>query len=187
MQADLGRVLWIPPLGWEVGYFFWGWVSDRAHRVGARPIDVERRLFLLLTVLSLALAFVPHTNSYAGVMLIKFLAMANAAGFIIVAISYATHVYSTNSAGLIAGLGAGAWGAGVAITSPLFGKLFDWKRYDVAYAIASLIPAVGFGLWLWLARSSTSAGPPSQSAWQDDPKITPAPSSNPDQPPAIPR
>ena len=26
-QATLGKVLWIPPLGWEVGYFVWGWVG----------------------------------------------------------------------------------------------------------------------------------------------------------------
>src|SRR5882724_9469871 len=27
-QASLGKVLWIPPLGWEFGYFFWGWLVD---------------------------------------------------------------------------------------------------------------------------------------------------------------
>src|SRR5262249_31448221 len=25
-QLEIGHVLWIPPLGWETGYFFWGWV-----------------------------------------------------------------------------------------------------------------------------------------------------------------
>src|SRR5262249_47562476 len=24
-QATIGKILWIPPLGWEVGYFVWGW------------------------------------------------------------------------------------------------------------------------------------------------------------------
>ena len=27
-QAFIGKVLWIPPLGWEAGYFFWGWMAD---------------------------------------------------------------------------------------------------------------------------------------------------------------
>ena len=33
-QAFIGMVLWIPPLGWEVGYFFWGWLLDLAIRSG---------------------------------------------------------------------------------------------------------------------------------------------------------
>ena len=28
-QADLTRLLWMPPLAWGVGYFFWGWAADR--------------------------------------------------------------------------------------------------------------------------------------------------------------
>src|SRR5260370_20216361 len=28
-QVEIGHVLWIPPLGWEAGFFFWGWVTDR--------------------------------------------------------------------------------------------------------------------------------------------------------------
>ncbi len=39
-QAALGHVLWIPPLGWEVGYFFWGWIIDRTTDQGSD----ERRL-----------------------------------------------------------------------------------------------------------------------------------------------
>lgn len=159
-QVQIGHLLWIPPLGWEVGYFFWGWVTDRAHR-SARfggtpksPLRVERSLFLLLTVLSLFLMIVPHVPSLALVMCVKFVAMANAAGFIIVAISYATKIYSINNAGLIAGLGAGTWGAGAAITSPLFGYLFDLERFDVAYLIAALLPLAGFLLWNGLAGFS---------------------------------
>ena len=28
-QADIGKVVWIPMVGWEAGYFFWGWIADR--------------------------------------------------------------------------------------------------------------------------------------------------------------
>src|SRR5579885_2158837 len=31
-QTELGYVLWIPPLGWEAGYFFWGWIMDQIGR-----------------------------------------------------------------------------------------------------------------------------------------------------------
>ena len=28
-QKTIGAVLWIPPLGSEIGVFFWGWLADR--------------------------------------------------------------------------------------------------------------------------------------------------------------
>src|SRR5262245_30102543 len=28
-QADLAGLLWMPPLAWGFGYFFWGWAADR--------------------------------------------------------------------------------------------------------------------------------------------------------------
>ena len=34
-QVEIGHVLWIPPLGWEIGYFFWGWMIDRFAKGGA--------------------------------------------------------------------------------------------------------------------------------------------------------
>jgi MFS transporter, ACS family, hexuronate transporter len=27
-QKQLGEVLWIPLVGWEAGYYFWGWIAD---------------------------------------------------------------------------------------------------------------------------------------------------------------
>src|SRR5262245_53110302 len=37
-QSDLGKVLWIPPLGWEIGYFVWGWIFDRFAAQQDRPV-----------------------------------------------------------------------------------------------------------------------------------------------------
>src|SRR3954452_18338616 len=37
-QEFIGKVLWIPPLGWEVGYFFWVWLADRGLRRGGPRI-----------------------------------------------------------------------------------------------------------------------------------------------------
>ena len=39
-ESDLGKVLWIPPFGWELGYFFWGWAADRFARNQARPVGM---------------------------------------------------------------------------------------------------------------------------------------------------
>jgi ACS family hexuronate transporter-like MFS transporter len=151
-QADLGNVLWIPPFGWEVGYFFWGWVSDRAHR-GRNHLDVERRLFVILALLSLPLIVVPHLQSKSLVMFMLFFAMAVAAGFIIVAISYATNVYSIRYSGTISGLGAGAWGAGVALAMPVFGNLFDHQMVPTAFVLAAIVPTMGCTLWWILTRA----------------------------------
>jgi ACS family hexuronate transporter-like MFS transporter len=153
-QTDLGKVLWIPPFGWEVGYFFWGWMVDRALRKGEPAVHVERRMMLVLTALSLPLAAVPLCALLWQVMLLKFLAMVVAAGFVIVSLSYATRVYSSASSGLVAGLGAGSWGACVAATSPIFGYLFDVGQFATAFLTASLIPVFGLLLWLGLRNPS---------------------------------
>ena len=151
-QALIGKLLWIPPLGWEVGYFFWGWRLDRLPRSGAGRIDGLRRLLTATTLLSLPLALAPWVHSLPLVMCQMFLAMFVAGGFIILTVGYAMHVYSTAHSGLIAGLGAGAWSAGVAVAMPLFGKLIDLKRWDVAFLLAAVLPVVGHVCWLAVNR-----------------------------------
>src|ERR1700733_12405039 len=58
-QAFIGKVLWIPPLGWEVGYFFWGWMVDKMTAAGVPRIIAVRRLMASAMFLSLPLAAVP--------------------------------------------------------------------------------------------------------------------------------
>ena len=67
-QSEIGALLWVPPLGWELGYFFWGWIADRARGQFAGP-------FLVLTALSLPLMFVPKAISVSLVMTGLFFAM----------------------------------------------------------------------------------------------------------------
>jgi ACS family hexuronate transporter-like MFS transporter len=151
-QADIGRVLWIPPLGWEVGYFFWGWLSDRKLRLAAGPVAGLRGLFAAAMLLSLPLAFNPRLPSYSLVLFGLFFSMFVASGFLILPITYATRVYSAADAGLIAGLGAGAWSAVVAIMMPVFGRLFDLGRIEAAFALAAVFPVAGCGFWWWANR-----------------------------------
>jgi ACS family hexuronate transporter-like MFS transporter len=152
-QLQIGEVLWIPPLGWEVGYFFWGWATDRFADAGA-SIPALRRQYLLLTWLSLPLAFVPRVQSFPLVMAMLFFAMFVTSGFIIGAIAYATRRFSDNHAGLIAGLGAGSWSAVLALVMPGIGRLFDFQWYSTAFTIASLFPIVGYFAWKELDRHS---------------------------------
>jgi ACS family hexuronate transporter-like MFS transporter len=145
-QIDLGRVLWVPPLGLEVGFFFWGWVTDRFTRHGgSRP--AMRRLFAALAVLSLPLAFTARLGSAEWVLGALFFAMFISGGFIMAALAYGTHAFPTAKAGLMAGLASGSWSVLVATAMPLFGRLFDRHCYDGAFTVAALVPAVGFAAW----------------------------------------
>jgi ACS family hexuronate transporter-like MFS transporter len=150
-QAFIGMVLWIPPLGWEVGYFFWGWLTDSAVRTGRTVNQVASRGMAACTILGLSLIAVPYLPATWMVLPELFLTMFVAAGFIILPVAHATHVFSPSHSGLIAGVGAGSWSAAVAITMPLFGRLFDQHRYDAAFVMAGLFPVAGYLGWLWLS------------------------------------
>jgi ACS family hexuronate transporter-like MFS transporter len=145
-QAEIGAILWIPPLGWELGYFFWGWIGDKTHKHWGR-------VFLALMLLSLPLMVVQKAPSVPIVMAGLFMAMFVAAGFVIVSIAYATAVFSTSHSGLIAGAGAGSWSAAVALVMPTFGRLFDAERYDAAFLLASVFPVLGYLGWRTLTVS----------------------------------
>ena len=118
------------------------WLSDRVRN--------PRLLFSAAAVLTLPLALVPWMQSTPLVLFEMFFAMFVAAGFVILAVAHATEVYSSEHAGLIAGIGAGSWGAAVALVMPLFGRLFDQKRYEAAFLLAASIPIVGYLGWLVL-------------------------------------
>jgi ACS family hexuronate transporter-like MFS transporter len=151
-QIEIGKLLWIPPLGWEVGYFFWGWISDRIEQTRARSLQWVMGLLMLL---SLPLAAAPLALSVAAVMFEMFFAMFVAAGFVILSIAYATDVFSADHSGLIAGAGAGSWSAVVALVMPVFGRLFDAQRFEAAFALAAVFPVAGFTIW-WLLSTKTA-------------------------------
>jgi ACS family hexuronate transporter-like MFS transporter len=145
-QELIGRILWIPPAGWEAGYFFWGWLADR-----------KRASFSWMmgscAGLSLVLAAIPWMSNLAAVMAGFFLAMFVAAGFVVLSVAYATQVYSSDHAGLIAGAGAGSWSFLVAVMMPLLGRFFDLQRYEYAFCIVSAIPISGYIFWRILSRT----------------------------------
>jgi MFS transporter, ACS family, aldohexuronate transporter len=144
-QLEIGKVLWIPPLGWEIGYFFWGWMMDRFS-------SSMRQQFLWLMLLSTPLALIPQIHNYALTLAMMFFAMFITSGFIIGAVAYATRHFSTDHAGFIAGLGAGSWSLVIALVMPGVGRLFDHHRYDIAFLLAALFPIAGTTLWLLLTR-----------------------------------
>lgn len=151
-QSDLGWVLWIPPLGWELGYFLWGWLVDRGV-----PL---RLLVLAATIGTLPLAAGASLRSFPLLLALLFWAMFVAGGNVIVSLGYATRTFGSAHAGLLAGLGAGSWAAAVALTSPLFGRLVDASAWQAAFINAAAIPLVGFALWFLLSNESRTENRP---------------------------
>jgi ACS family hexuronate transporter-like MFS transporter len=146
-QATLGHVLWIPPLGWEVGYFFWGWLIDRATRRGGANASTFGRFFAVLSILSLSLAAAAFSPSPAVVLALLFVAMFSSAGFVIISLAETSRRYSVEHGGYLAGLGAGSWSALMMLAMPIFGRLLDRTDYAAAYFLAALSPLVGGLAW----------------------------------------
>jgi MFS transporter, ACS family, hexuronate transporter len=149
-QAQLGKTLWIPTLGWGLGYYFWGWIADRYVGDHSRPV----RLYLLMGLLGLPLALVTATNSIAVVFALFFWGMFVAVGFITVSLHVAARAYPGDQTGLVAGIGSGAWGLVLALVLPVFGRWFDLHWYGAAFVSMTIVPLIGLALWLAMAPAA---------------------------------
>jgi ACS family hexuronate transporter-like MFS transporter len=145
-QAQLGKTLWIPTLGWGLGYYFWGWIADRHVSDDPRPV----RLYLLLGALTLPLALVTLAASTPAVLALFFWGMFIAVGFITVSLHVAARAYPGDQTGLVAGIGSGAWGAVLAVMLPVLGRWFDLRWYGAAFVAMTGMPLIGLTLWLLL-------------------------------------
>jgi ACS family hexuronate transporter-like MFS transporter len=157
-QATLGHLLFIPPLGWEAGYMFWGWIIDRRTRGQAEATSMFGRPLALLAALVIPLAATPLFESRVVVLALLFLAMFAAAGIVIVSLAETTQRHSAHHGAYLAGLGAGSWSGLMALAMPIFGRLFDRGDYGTAYLLAAASPAVGCLSWL-AARRFTGSDP----------------------------
>jgi ACS family hexuronate transporter-like MFS transporter len=159
-QATLGHWLWLPPLGWEVGYFFWGWIVDRAAAAGRTGPAFFRRLFPWLALLGAPLAAAGVVRSLAIVLALLFLGMFASAGFVIVSLAEVTHRHSTRHGAYLAGLGAGSWSGLMTLAMLVFAPLLDRKAYPAAYALASASFAVAWLGWSLASRRVSAASAP---------------------------
>jgi len=153
-QVQLANVLWIPMVGWEVGYFFWGWVADRFAANQDRPV----RIFVLLTILSLPTAFMTLTDSWIVAITLFTWSTFIADGFVVMSLRVGSRIFPPDRIGMVAGIGSGSWGAVQAVIQPVYGAWFDRHWYAATFISMSLLPLAGTLLWLWLSRpSATSA------------------------------
>lgn len=147
-QIEVSRVVWIPTVGWEIGYFFWGWIADRYAAHTSRP----KNIFLLLTVLSLPIAFVTMTRSVPITIALFFWATFIADGFVVMSLRVGSRIFPKEQTGMVAGIGSGSWGAVQFLILPLYGRWFDGGWHTWCFVSMSLLPALGTVAWLVLSK-----------------------------------
>ena len=147
-QAALGGLLWMPPAAWGLGYFFWGWATDRYAATNRRPLG----MFLLLAALSVTFGLAPYAGSVAVTMALMSLSIFACGGFQMVALKVGSFAYPREQAALMTGIASGSWSLVNALVAPVIGWLFDQQRWPEAFWLVALLPAVGIGVWAILTR-----------------------------------
>ncbi len=147
-QSEIGHLVWIPTIGWQLGYYFWGWVSDRLVPDQTRPVLV----LLLLSLLALPSAFVTMVHSWQAVLALFLWAMFVGDGFIVMGLHVGARVFTKDEAGLAGGIGGGAWSLVLAVVLPLYGRLIDARNFTPIFVTMSLFPLAGTLLFMWLSK-----------------------------------
>jgi hypothetical protein len=155
-QTEIGHLVWIPTIGWQLGYYFWGWVSDRIVPEQVRPVKV----LLLLSLLSLPSAFVTMVDSWQAVLALFLWAMFVADGFIVMGLHIGARVFTKDEAGLAGGIGGGSWSMVLAVVLPLYGGLIDAKNFTPIFVSMALFPLAGTLLYLWLSKPWANGNKP---------------------------
>jgi MFS family permease len=144
-QAMLGAVLWIPPLGSALGFFFWGWFQDR---FGS---DNSPHLMLAPIVLAIPFACTHWLPVGSLVLASMFLMMFAVSGVTVLALAEGTAKFPAQAA-LLGGLGSGSFGLISAVAMPEFGRLFDHSYYGPSFQLVAALPVVGYAAWRLLRR-----------------------------------
>ncbi len=145
-QSTIGHLLWLPPLGWEIGYFTSAWICDRL--ITPRNMPAWLGLFALICGGSLGLA--PYAGSLPAVMGLLTTTMLGGGSIVVIAVRYGSNAFRARS-GFIAGTGAASWSAVVAVVMPYVGRLFDQNRYSFAFTLIAACSIAGTAGWRLLA------------------------------------
>jgi MFS transporter, ACS family, hexuronate transporter len=150
-QAQIGKVVWIPMVGWEAGYFFWGWVADR-YLADMTDRGRPGQIFLLLTVLALPSMLITYTHSLPIVLALLFWATFVADGFVVTSLRVGMRIYPRDRTAMVAGIGSGSWAAVQALVLPIYGHWVDLRWYSTIFLTMSLLPIAGTALWFSLSN-----------------------------------
>jgi ACS family hexuronate transporter-like MFS transporter len=166
-QSDINSVVWIPPLTWGIGYFFWGWAADRFAANNPRPVG----MFMLLVAVSLTLGFTTMTTSVPVAIGLISLSTFIGGGFQMVALKVGSYAFPREQSAMMSGIASGSWslvnfvllnaiGAGVTIGGIRLlpgANLIGGQRWEEIFWIIALLPAIGIAAWLVLSRDQTPA------------------------------
>jgi len=155
-QAELNGVVWIPPLAWGVGYFFWGWAADKFAANNVRPVG----MFLLLTVASLTLGFATWTMSPAiAIALISFSTFIGG-GFQMLALKVGSYAFPREQSAMMSGIASGSWSLVNFLLLQAIGPGSGWmndRRWPEIFWLIAVLPTIGIAVWLVLSRESKRA------------------------------
>jgi MFS family permease len=150
-QASLGHLLWIPPAGWEAGYLFWGRVADRRQSRGAgRPAILFIAFCICGFLITLAPLAARSPHAIITTMVIFFLQMFIAGGFVVLSLSDGMNAQRKESSGFLAGFAISSWAAVTGILIPILGHFFDQNKYVEGFWIVAGLPVVGTLVWILL-------------------------------------
>ena len=155
-QADVNNVVWIPPLTWGIGYFFWGWAADRYAANNPRPVG----MFLLLTAVSLTLGLVTLTSSVPLAIGLISLSTFIGGGFQMVALKVGSYAFPREQSAMMSGIASGSWSLVNFLLLQAIGprtSLMNNQQWEEIFWIIALLPAVGIAVWLVLSRNQTTA------------------------------
>ena len=150
-QAQIAKVVWIPMVGWEAGYFFWGWIADK-YLTEMSDRRKPAYIFVLLTILALPSLLITQTQSLSIVLALLFWATFIADGFVVTSLRVGMRIYPADRTAMVAGIGSGSWSAVQALVLPLYGWLVDLRWFGTIFVTMSLLPILGTSLWFWLSR-----------------------------------
>ncbi|HMH13833.1 MAG TPA: MFS transporter [Edaphobacter sp.] len=158
-QVNLGHLLWLPPAGWEAGYLFFGHVADR-HRQ-RHPHSRPGTLFVLFSIAGFLITLAPAAarSSYpvAATMLLFFLQMFIAGGFVVFSLSDGMATLPKQHSAFLAGISISAWALVTGILMPILGHFVDQGRYTFTFWIVAFLPPLGTLLWKILSTKPSLA------------------------------
>ena len=155
-QAEVNQLVWIPPLTWGIGYFFWGWAADRFAANNPRPVG----MFAVLTLVSLTLGMTTWSTSVAWAIGLMSVSTFIGGGFQMVALKVGSYAFPREQAAMMSGIASGSWSLVNFVLLRAIGSWSGWmnaQRWEEIFWLIAVLPAIGIGLWLVLSSGDKRA------------------------------